>query len=82
VFSNAKIDEIQHVDAIVVLSGNDHDGREDYGLRLAREGLASTVVFSNLFPADDPVMSRVCKPAAGSTSSVRNRRRPPRGARP
>jgi uncharacterized SAM-binding protein YcdF (DUF218 family) len=65
VFSNAKIDAVQHVDAIVVLSGNEHDGREDYGLRLAHEGLASTVVFSNLFPADDPVMSRVCKPATG-----------------
>jgi uncharacterized SAM-binding protein YcdF (DUF218 family) len=67
VFSNAKIDSVQHVDAIVVLSGNEHDGREDYGLRLAREGVASAVVFSDLFPSDDPVMSRVCKPEAAIT---------------
>jgi hypothetical protein len=28
VFTNAKVDELQHADAIIVLGG-DHDGRED-----------------------------------------------------
>jgi DUF218 domain len=65
VFSNAKADELERADAVVVLSGNEHDGREDYGLRLAREGWAHTVVFSDLFPVDDPVMRRVCRPDAG-----------------
>lgn len=39
-------DALRKVDAIVVLGG-EHDGREDYGLQLAREGYAKTVLISN-----------------------------------
>jgi uncharacterized SAM-binding protein YcdF (DUF218 family) len=59
-FANAKVDELQRVDAIIVLGG-EHDGREDYGLNLARAGWAPTVVLSNPYKAGDPVMARVCR---------------------
>lgn len=59
-FSNAKVDELQRADAIVVLGG-EHDGREDYGLQLARDGWAPTVVLSNPYPAGDAVMQRACR---------------------
>jgi uncharacterized SAM-binding protein YcdF (DUF218 family) len=59
-FNNARMDELQHVDAIVVLGG-EHDGREDYGLSLANDGWAPTVVLSNPYAPDDPVMKRVCR---------------------
>jgi uncharacterized SAM-binding protein YcdF (DUF218 family) len=58
-FTNAPVDELQHADAIIVLGG-DHDGREDYALSLARDGWARTVVMSNPYGSDDPVMQRVC----------------------
>jgi uncharacterized SAM-binding protein YcdF (DUF218 family) len=63
VFANARVDDLRQADAIVVLGG-EHDGREDYGIGLAREGWAPTVVISNPYDAWDPVMQRVCRPAA------------------
>lgn len=60
-FVNARADELQRVDAILVLGG-EHDGREDYALNLARSGWAPTVVMSNPYDAGDPVMTRVCRP--------------------
>lgn len=57
-------DTLRHADAIVVLGG-EHDGREDYGLQLAEQGYADTVLISN--PYDTPhnpdggaLMKRVC----------------------
>lgn len=47
------------VDAVVVLGG-EHDGREGYGLALTRQGLASTLVLSDPYPADDRLMSHMC----------------------
>ena len=61
VFANARVDELQRSDAIVVLGG-EHDGREDYALSLARAGWAPTVVVSDSYDAGDPVMARVCRP--------------------
>jgi uncharacterized SAM-binding protein YcdF (DUF218 family) len=63
VFANARIDDLRQADAIIVLGG-EHDGREDYGISLAREGWAPTVVISNPYDDWDPVMKRVCRPAA------------------
>lgn len=60
-FTNAKVDDLEHADAIVVLGG-EHDGREAYGLQLAREGWAPTVVLSNPYLPDDEVMQRACQP--------------------
>lgn len=59
--SRAPDSDPSHVDAIVVLGG-EHDGREDYGVGLARRGLASTVVLSDPYPRRDPVMARLCRP--------------------
>ena len=59
VFSNAADSPVSRVDAVVVLGG-EHDGREDYGLGLARSGLASAVVLSNPYPSGDRVMARMC----------------------
>lgn len=59
IFGNAADSALPHVDAVVVLGG-EHDGRERYGLALAREGLASTVLLSDPYPASDPVMRRMC----------------------
>ncbi|GAA1479670.1 YdcF family protein [Gordonia sinesedis] len=60
-------DPLRKADAIVVLGG-EHDGREDYGLQLAREGWASTVLISDPYasresrwgPASAALMQRVC----------------------
>jgi uncharacterized SAM-binding protein YcdF (DUF218 family) len=60
-FRNAKVDPLQKADAVVVLGG-EHDGREDYGIELARSGWAPVVVISDAYPKNDPVMDRVCKP--------------------
>jgi hypothetical protein len=60
-FTNAKVDPLKKADAVVVLGG-EHDGREDYGIGLARDGWAPTVVISDAYPKGDPVMERVCKP--------------------
>jgi uncharacterized SAM-binding protein YcdF (DUF218 family) len=55
----SRVDEPGPVDAVVVLGG-EHDGREDYGIALAREFGAHTVLLSNSYAAPDRVMRRVC----------------------
>lgn len=65
VFSRAADSAVSHVDAVVVLGG-EHDGRERYGLAQAQQGLASTVVLSDPYPATDPVMSRMCSGSHGA----------------
>lgn len=52
-------DALRHADAIVVLGG-EHDGREAYGLKLAHEGYARTVLISDPYPSNDPTMQQVC----------------------
>lgn len=59
ILGNAADSARSRVDAIVVLGG-EHDGREGYGLTLARQGLASAVVLSDPYPAADPLMRRMC----------------------
>ncbi|GAA4401338.1 YdcF family protein [Tsukamurella soli] len=55
-------DPLRKVDAIIVLGG-DHDGREAYGIRLAHEGYAKTVVLSDPYGRWDDFMNAMC--AAG-----------------
>ena len=45
--------------AVVVLGG-EHDGREDFGVKLATKLHASTVVLSNPYGPKDKVMKRLC----------------------
>ena len=55
-------DTLRKADAIVVLCG-EHDGREDYGLALARAGYADTVLISDPYwprTPEDALMDRVC----------------------
>lgn len=65
-FTRPHGDPLSKADAIVVLGG-ENDGRLEYGLSLARQGYANTVVLSNSYsdkPADLPDFQRAC--ASGS----------------
>jgi uncharacterized SAM-binding protein YcdF (DUF218 family) len=75
VFSNATDDALSHVDAVVVLGG-EHDGREAYGMALARDGLASTVVLSNPYPVADELMGRMCMRRSGAIEVICLRPKP------
>jgi uncharacterized SAM-binding protein YcdF (DUF218 family) len=61
-FTNAPSDQLRRADAIIVLAG-EHDGREQYGLNLARQGWARTVVLSDPYLPGDPQMKSACAPA-------------------
>lgn len=76
VYSNAADSALTHVDAVVVLGG-EHDGREAYGLGLAREGLASTVLLSNPYRATDRVMKRMCLRRNDAVEVICSRPDPP-----
>ncbi|AQA01548.1 hypothetical protein BVC93_02880 [Mycobacterium sp. MS1601] len=65
-FTRPHGDVLGKADAIVVLGG-DQDGRIDYGLQLARQGYADTVVIADSYPADYPVIRRAC---ASSTARI------------
>jgi uncharacterized SAM-binding protein YcdF (DUF218 family) len=69
IFNNAPTDRLQRADAVVVLAG-DHDGREDYGIALARSGWAPTVVISDAYDSWDPVMRRVCSESGGGVEVI------------
>ena len=58
-FTEAPDDELQHADAVVVLGG-EHDGREAYGITIARQVGAQAVLLSNPYADDDPVMRPLC----------------------
>jgi len=75
ILSNAAESALEHVDAVVVLGG-EHDGRERYGLTLARQGLASTVLLSNPYPAADPLMNQMCLPRSGAVEVICSRPNP------
>ncbi|GAC67957.1 YdcF family protein [Gordonia soli] len=60
VFADASADRLRPADAIVVLGG-EHDGREQYGLDLARRGLASTVLISDPYGRGDDVTEQYCR---------------------
>lgn len=59
-YTNAREDPVRKADAVVVLGG-EHDGREDYGLALVRDGAAPVLVLSDPYPASDKTMRRVCQ---------------------
>jgi uncharacterized SAM-binding protein YcdF (DUF218 family) len=53
-----RVDAPARADAILVLGGA-HDGREELGLRLAREGYAPRVLFSDPYQVS-PLINRIC----------------------
>ena len=63
-FAHAHPDPLERADAIVVLGG-EHDGREAYGLRLAEQGYADTVLMSDPYGSTDSVMKKSCRPRSG-----------------
>jgi uncharacterized SAM-binding protein YcdF (DUF218 family) len=67
-FTRPQVDALTKADAIVVLGGA-QDGRIDYGMNLAREGYADTVVISNDYGEHDPVIQRACE-ASNATIQV------------
>lgn len=58
-FSRPHADQLTKADAIVVLGG-DWDNRVGYGLDLARQGYAPTVVLSDFYPGHRVEMEEVC----------------------
>lgn len=58
-FTRANDDPISRADAIIVLGG-EHDGREAYGISLAEQGVADTVVLSDPYGQADPTMTKYC----------------------
>jgi uncharacterized SAM-binding protein YcdF (DUF218 family) len=68
-FTRPHGDQLTKADAIVVLGGED-DGRLEYGLSLAEQGYANTVVLSNSYsdvPEDLPDYRRAC---ASGTATI------------
>lgn len=63
-FARAGVDPAPRADAVVILGG-EHDGRELYGIELAKAMAAPVVVLSNPYPVDDPVMRDACTRRAG-----------------
>ena len=59
VFADAKEDALQPVDAVVVLGG-EHDGRERYGIAVARQIGATHVLLSDPYPENDQLMGQIC----------------------
>lgn len=59
VYVNPAVSTPIRADAIVVLGGT-HDGREELGLGLARDGYAPQVVLSNPYGPNDALMNRIC----------------------
>lgn len=58
-FTKARVDPLTTADAIIVLGG-EHDGREAYGISLAQQGLAKTVVLSDPYGSRDATMKKYC----------------------
>jgi hypothetical protein len=59
-YTNATEDPLRRADAIIVLAG-EHDGREQYGLQLLRDGIAPFLLLSNPYPATDTAMQSICR---------------------
>ena len=58
-FTRPQVDPLTNADAIVVLGG-EWDGRVDYALNLARQGIARNVVLSDSYPYHRDEMKRAC----------------------
>ncbi|EHB58472.1 protein of unknown function DUF218 [Mycolicibacterium rhodesiae JS60] len=71
-FNRPHVDPLTKADAIIVLGG-DNDGRLQYGLSLAEQGYADTVILSNAYtdkPADLPDFERACASGTAAVSVI------------
>jgi uncharacterized SAM-binding protein YcdF (DUF218 family) len=62
-------DPLQRADAVVVLGGA-HDGRESYGLAVARQVSAGVLLLSDPYPPGDPVMQHACTGRTGTVTVI------------
>ena len=60
VLTRAPDDAVSHADAVIVLGG-EHDGREAFGIGLAKQLSARAVVLSDPYRLNDPVMHTMCR---------------------
>ncbi|SEC26083.1 YdcF family protein [Rhodococcus koreensis] len=58
-YNKSRVDPVQQVDAIIVLGG-EHDGREEYGMSLAQQGIANHVILSNPYWPGDKKIAAFC----------------------
>lgn len=68
-FTRPHGDPLSKADAIVVLGG-ENDGRLQYGLNLAREGYADTVVLSNSYDGDEQARADFRQACASGTATI------------
>jgi uncharacterized SAM-binding protein YcdF (DUF218 family) len=71
-FTRPHGDPLTKADAIIVLGG-ENDGRLEYGLSLAEQGYANTVILSNAYfdkPADLPDYERACASGTATISVI------------
>ncbi len=61
VYVRPQIDTVRKADAIVVLGGSQSGARYRYGLDLARDGWAPTLVLSNPFARKEPFVTGLCE---------------------
>ncbi|MFE7416423.1 YdcF family protein [Rhodococcus sp. NPDC057529] len=59
IYATARADSIRPVDAIIVLGG-ERDGREEYGIDLARQSISTNVVLSNPYGPRERGMAEFC----------------------
>lgn len=74
--SRAPDDVVASADAVIVLGG-EHDGREAFGIRLAQNLGARTVVLSNPYPQSDSLMGTLCEEKAPGIEVLCVRPNPP-----
>ncbi|MCX2933629.1 YdcF family protein [Mycobacterium sp. CVI_P3] len=68
-FNRPRADPLTKADAIIVLGG-DNDGRLEYGLSLAEQGYADTVVLSNAYSEDEADSADYRRACASGTPTV------------
>ncbi len=61
VYVRPRVDAVRHADAILVLGGSAAGPRYRYGLELARQGWAPTLVLSNPYGGSQPFVDALCR---------------------
>lgn len=68
-FTRPHVDELTRADAIVVLGG-ERDGRVEYGLKLAREGYADTLVLSDGYDGHYSALESTCSSSSAKLTVI------------
>jgi uncharacterized SAM-binding protein YcdF (DUF218 family) len=73
--TRSPIDELAPANAVLVLAGQ-HHGREEFGIELAKLVGAGTVLLSDAYQAEDPVMRTLCSSSHSTVKVVCFRPKP------